>query len=141
MNTYDIVFIFPPTLTDEEHEKLIGAITHEIEKLGGTVPQVERMGRRPFARMLDTKSEGLYTRFGVKLDPAQVEHLNARMRLMEQIFRVQIRKLDGELPPLRVAPVPVAPVPGAPLTAVPVPAVAAAAASPARTRASCSVAR
>lgn len=105
MNTYDIMFIFPVTLTDEVFEKLLEQVTHEIERLNGSVARLDRMGRRPFVRPLRKRSEGLYARLWAKLGPGQVDHLLARLKLIEDVVRVQVRRLEGDVPPVVERPV------------------------------------
>ncbi len=100
MNTYDIMFIFPSTLVDEAFDKQFEAAQAEITKLGGTVVRSERMGRRSFARPINKRGDGLYGRVWVKLDAVHVDGLVGRYNLNEEILRVQVRKLDGDVPPV-----------------------------------------
>ncbi|MCE9613715.1 MAG: 30S ribosomal protein S6 [Lentisphaerae bacterium] len=99
MNTYDTMFIFPATMTDEAFDKVLETIQHEITRLEGTVERTDRMGRRPFARTLSKRTEGLYARMWIKMNPAQNDALLARLKLIEDIVRVQVRRLEGGVPP------------------------------------------
>jgi len=100
LNTYDVMFIFPATKNDEEFTKLQEAVTGEITRLGGTIERTDKMGRRSFARILGKAStDGLYLRLWIKLEATAIDPLLARFRLNEDIFRVQVRRLEGGVPP------------------------------------------
>lgn len=107
LNTYDIMFIFPATLTDEQYDKLFETAQAEITRVGGTVARTERMGRRPYARPIAKRVEGLYGRAWAKIDPTQIDALTARYNLNEEIVRVQIRRLQGDVPPVTTRTLPV----------------------------------
>lgn len=100
MKTYDMLFIFPSLLTDEGLDKALESIQQEITRLGGSVERVDRMGRRSFARQIQKKDDGLYVRIWILLDPAQSAALLARLKFNEDIMRVQVRRLEGGVPPV-----------------------------------------
>lgn len=99
MNTYDMLMIFPVTKTEDEYDKLLETVTGEVTRAGGNVVRTDRMGRRPFARQLGKAADGLYARLWIKLPPTHVDALQARFHLIEDIFRFQIRRIEGEVPP------------------------------------------
>lgn len=90
MNVYEGMYIFPEDVNDDVLEDGIKAAREEIEKLGGQVDSVTRLGRRGFARMLRKKEAGLYVVIGFQLDGDKVQALNNRYKLTDKIFRTQI---------------------------------------------------
>lgn len=102
MKTYDMLFIFPSLLTDEGLDKTMESIQQEITRLGGSVERVDRMGRRSFARPILKKDDGIYVRLWIQLDPANSAALLARLKFNEDILRVQVRRLEGGVPPVVV---------------------------------------
>jgi ribosomal protein S6 len=90
LNKYDSLFIFHEQLTDEALESVVTRLQGEVEKLGGKVGAVDRLGRRQFARRLQKKSHGHYVRMVFSLDPAQAAALNARFKLSDELFRYQV---------------------------------------------------
>lgn len=90
MNKYEAMIIYPESLKDEALEAAFEKVAGEIEKLGGTVENKTRLGRRSFARPLKKHTGGQYAVIGFFLDGAKVAALQARFRLNEEIFRVQI---------------------------------------------------
>lgn len=94
MNKYDGLYIFAGAAKDEALDKLVEKAGGEITRLGGSVVGTEMLGRRTFARQLKKRDSGFYVRIRFQLDPAQVDPLTQRYRLMEEIFRVQILSVD-----------------------------------------------
>lgn len=97
MNTYEGLFIFPELLNDEEFEAARSHVLAEIERHGGKVMGVRKLGRREFARPLGKKQRsGVYVRAVFELDGAQVPLLRARYRLSDDVTRVQITRGDEQ---------------------------------------------
>ncbi len=108
MKTYDVMFIFPSLITDEGLEASLESIRKELERLGGTIERLERLGRRTFARPIAKREDGLYVRLWMQLDPEQSSAFLQRLKLNEDIVRVQVRRLDAGMPVTPPAAVPVA---------------------------------
>ena len=60
MNSYEMMYIIPSQSTDEEKEALIALVNSMIEKDGGTIDSVERIGNKKLAYEIDKKREGYY---------------------------------------------------------------------------------
>jgi small subunit ribosomal protein S6 len=98
LNTYDVLFIFPSALAEDALAKLVETVHHEIDRQGGKIEREDRMGRRPFARPINKKEEGYYLRLWMRMNPELVTILLGRLRMVDEIIRVQVRRLDGEIP-------------------------------------------
>jgi len=114
LKTYEALVIFPSAVKEDFLEKNVEKIRGEIAKLNGSVQDVHAMGLRTFARPLKKKDAGNYTRFRFSMDPAGVNPLRARLKLNEDIFRLQIVCADMRKKPVAVPPAPV-PAPAAPI--------------------------
>ena len=90
MNTYECLLIFQEQVTEEQVEPALTHLQGELEKLGGKVLGVDRLGRRQFARRLQKKTHGFYCRIRFTSDPQQIAGLNARYKLIDELFRFQI---------------------------------------------------
>jgi ribosomal protein S6 len=90
MNKYEAMIIYPESMKDESIDAAFEKIAGEIEKLGGTVENKTRIGRRAFARPLKKHAAGQYAVIGFFLDGQKVAPLQARFKLNEDIFRVQV---------------------------------------------------
>lgn len=94
MNTYEGLFIFPELLNDEELEAARTHVLAEIERQGGRILGVRKLGRREFARPLAKQRSGVFVRTVFELDGGKVAPLRARYRLSDDVFRVQITRGD-----------------------------------------------
>ncbi len=90
MKRYEGMFIFPERMKEEPLEAAIKAVNNEIEKAGGTVTATTRLGRRGFARRLKRETAGHYVVITFELDPAKLQPLSERWRLMSDLFRFQV---------------------------------------------------
>lgn len=100
LNTYEGMFIFLDALKDEELEAAVKELREEIEKLGGTIDNTARMGRRPFARLQGKRHKaGNYVIMNFSLEPARVKSLLARLQMKKEVFRTQIIAQDESTVP------------------------------------------
>jgi ribosomal protein S6 len=91
VNTYEGLFIFPELLNDEEFEAARSHVLAEIERHGGKVLGVRKLGRREFARALGKKQRsGVFVRVVFEIAGDQIVLLRARYRLSDDVTRVQI---------------------------------------------------
>lgn len=98
MNKYEAMIIFPDALKDEALEAALEKVEAEIEKSGGKVESKTRMGRRQFARPMDKQNSGQYMVVNFKLDGDKLTALQARFKLNEEIFRIQIVRASEIIP-------------------------------------------
>ena len=92
MNNYEAVVIFQESLNETDWDDAVAHVSAEIEKAGGKLTSSTRLGRRPFARMMQKQESGHYGLIAFQLAGSSVAALNARLKLDEQIFRIQIVK-------------------------------------------------
>jgi len=57
---YEMLYIIPSQSTDEEKEALIALVNGIIEKEGGKIESVERIGNKKLAYEIEKKREGFY---------------------------------------------------------------------------------
>lgn len=57
---YEMLYIIPSQSTDEDKEALIALVNGIIEKEGGKIESVERVGNRKLAYEIEKKREGFY---------------------------------------------------------------------------------
>ena len=96
MKPYEALFILAETVRDENVEEFASKARAEIERLGGVIEQSVQMGRRPFALPLHKREGGVYLRIDFKTDPAKIAPLQARFKLNEHIFRMQLVNVEQE---------------------------------------------
>ena len=98
MKTYEGLFIFPELLKDDAVDVVMGRVRSEIEKLNGSVQSSVLLGKRMFSRPLGKRDAGLYARVCFSLEPDKIGALQARFKLVENLFRVQIVRADPSVP-------------------------------------------
>ncbi len=92
--TYEGMFIFPKTLSNEELEEALGTVREEIEKHDGTIKSLTRLGKRQFARPMQKQDAGYYVVITFDIEGDQIAALRKRFKLNEKVFRVQIVRVD-----------------------------------------------
>lgn len=60
MNSYELMYIIPSQSSDEDKEALIALVNSMIEKDGGKIESVERIGNKKLAYEIEKKREGFY---------------------------------------------------------------------------------
>lgn len=96
MKSYEALFILAETVRDENVEEFASKTRSEIERLGGVITQSMPMGRRPFAASLQKRDGGVYLRIDFQLDPAKIAPLQARFKINENIFRMQLVSVEKD---------------------------------------------
>jgi len=149
---YEVMFIVRPDAAEEDVDKLIAGFTTTVTNGGGTVKNVDKMGRRKLAYTVRKFNDGNYNLLTIEANGAVVLELERRLRVTEPVIKFITVRTDEEekrlakvkalrgtrrkvsAEPLAAAPVAPAPVAPAPVVAAPeapVP-VAAAVAEPAQ---------
>jgi ribosomal protein S6 len=95
MKKYDGLYIFAGSAKDDVLEKQIEKARGEITRLSGKVLDTQVLGKRPFARPMHKRDNGVYVKVRFELDPAQLQALKGRYHLSEDILRVQLLAVDA----------------------------------------------
>jgi len=93
---YEGLFIFPETLDEEQLDQAVAAVKSELERVGGSMENVTRLGKRSFARPLRKKKAGIYAIILFRLDGEKIPAFKLRLKLGTNVFRAQFVK-KGEL--------------------------------------------
>ena len=101
MKKYEAMIIFRESLKETDWDGAVDAVRTEIEKLGGKVTSSTRLGKRDFARPLQKQQSGHYGLIAFELAGDKVSALQARLKLDEQVFRVQVVSAPVLPPPSR----------------------------------------
>ncbi len=94
MNKYEAMFIFPDAFSEDQLDNAVSNIKGEIEKVGGQVESAIRLGRRTFAREMAKTQAGQYVVITFALPAKQVEALKSNLRFNEDIFRMQVFRVE-----------------------------------------------
>ena len=89
MKRYEGLFILNTAGKEEGIKETIDKISAEIAAAGGKVETVQKMDKRPFARVTDKRnSSGFYLNVIFEGQPTSVAQLRSRFVLSEDVFRV-----------------------------------------------------
>ena len=93
MNTYQALLIFLTSLNEDRLAAVLETVKGEVAKAKGTLLDTVMMDKRMFARKLSKMEAGQYVRLVFRMSPADLGALQARLKLVEDLFRVQIVKV------------------------------------------------
>lgn len=94
MKDYELVYILPPTVEEEQTTGVIESVSNFIQSLKGEVQEVKPWGRRRFAYPIKHFREGGYVEMHFKLDPAMSADLERGLRLNESVLRYMLVRKD-----------------------------------------------
>ena len=94
MKKYDALYIFVGVAKDDILEANLAKALAEVTRLGGVVVAQDSLGKRTFARSMKKRDSGVYVKVRMEMDPAKVDELVKRYKLVEEVFRVQILAVD-----------------------------------------------
>ncbi len=103
LSKYEALFIFSGSVKEEALDNVIAASTAEIEKLGGTIQQIDKLGRKTFARPLKKAEHGTYVKVRFSLDGQQIAKLRLRFKHNEDCLRLQIVKRNERIEAAKAA--------------------------------------
>ena len=94
MKKYDALYIFVGIAKDDALEANLEKALAEVTRLGGNVLEKVSLGRRNFSRPMKKRESGVYVKVRFEIDPAKVDELVKRYKLVEEVFRVQFLAVD-----------------------------------------------
>jgi small subunit ribosomal protein S6 len=94
--TYELMFIVRPDMTEEDMDKVISTIDAQVTAGGGTVKNVERMGKRRLAYMVRNFSDGLYILITIDGPGAAIHEVERRLRVTEPVIKFITVRMDEE---------------------------------------------
>ena len=90
MNKYEAMIIFRESLKETEWDEAVESVRAEIKKQGGEMTSCTRLGKREFARPMQKQQNGHYAMVAFQLAGDKVAALQARLKLNDRVFRVQV---------------------------------------------------
>ena len=94
--TYELMFIVRPDMTEEDQDKLISTLEHEVSSSGGQVKNMEKMGKRRLAYTVRKFHDGVYILMTVEGGGAVIHELERRLRVTEPVIKFLTVRIDEE---------------------------------------------
>lgn len=89
MKRYEGLFILNSAAKEEGIKDTLDKISADINAAGGKVETVQKMDRKPYARVADKKhTAGFYANVIFSSAPAAIAALRSKFMLNEDVFRV-----------------------------------------------------
>ncbi len=95
MNKYELVLIFKPDLSEEDRNTVFSRIKQVIDE-NGKLEEVHDWGKRKLAYEINYIKEGYYYIVNFDLDPQFVKEIERRCRLIDQIIRYMVVRVDEQ---------------------------------------------
>lgn len=93
MKRYESLFILNTAGLEEGVNEAIEKIKTELNGLGAKIETVQKMDRRPFARVANKKhTAGFYVNFIFDAEPQVADKVKTHFALHEEVFRVKVVK-------------------------------------------------
>lgn len=94
--SYEIMFIVRPDVDEAEIEKIIETFSGYVTTGGGTVKNVEKMGRRRLAYTVRKFNDGIYILLIVDSPASLISEIERRLRVSEQVIKFLTVRTDEE---------------------------------------------
>ena len=94
--TYELMFIVRPDMIEEDQDKLISTLETAVSTSGGTVKNIERMGKRRLAYTVRRFHDGIYLLMTLEGSGAAVHELERRLRVTEPVIKFLTVRIDEE---------------------------------------------
>lgn len=94
MRTYELLYIIPATLTDEEVAQTETDILALVQKYGGTTKESRRLGKYKFAYLINKIRYGYYVLVYFEAEPDVVAKINEALRIHERVVRHLILRAE-----------------------------------------------
>jgi ribosomal protein S6 len=98
---YEGLFILDTAGKEETIKDTIDKISSEITAATGKVETVQKMDKRPFARVADKRySSGFYVNVIFEIEPSALDALRHRFAMNADVFRVMFSNASAPITPL-----------------------------------------
>ena len=94
--SYEVMFILRPDVEDAEVDKIVETFSGYVTNGGGTVKQVEKMGRRRLAYTVRKCNDGIYILLIVDAPANLIAEVERRLRVSEQVIKFITVRTDEE---------------------------------------------
>lgn len=95
---YEGLFILNTAGKEENSKDLVEKIEKEILSAGGKTHKVERMDKRPFARVAHQLDSGYYVNIGFEMEAEKLEGFRGKLKLDADVFRVLFLRANSKQP-------------------------------------------
>ena len=99
MNSYEVIVLLDPALTEDGVETEIGAVREVVSKKGGEVAEVQKWGKKRLAYEVKKRRDGQYVLMKVGGPAAVVTDLERHFRLTETVLKGMVFRAEDPRKP------------------------------------------
>ena len=90
MKKYEAVFILDMRKVEDEGKAFSDEFAQNLQSWGGSMVEMNAMGRKQFAREINKRKAGIYWDYYFDLEPAMVKEIREKYRLDERVIREMV---------------------------------------------------
>jgi small subunit ribosomal protein S6 len=87
MRNYELTFIVPTDVSEEELHGVVSQVQSWVEGTQGKVTRVDQWGRRRLAYHIGEYNEGFYVLLDVEMNPTATVELERNLKLSDKVMR------------------------------------------------------
>lgn len=93
---YELMIIVDQDVDDAANTAVLTRVQEQVSADGGTVPKVDKWGRRRFAYPINHKHEGVYTVLEIVTDAPNLDEVDRFLRLADDVVRHKLIRLPDD---------------------------------------------
>jgi len=96
MNKYELTVVVSAKIEDDERAAVIEKCKGYVTRFGGNVTNVEEAGKKRLAYEIDKQKEAFYYFIQFESETSAPAEIEGRIRIMDNVLRFLIVRLDEE---------------------------------------------
>ncbi len=95
MRQYELMIILDPETDERNLQPTLEKMMSVVGKQGGSVDEIDIMGRRRLAYEIKKQAEGIYAVVQMTAEPATAQELDRQLGLNESVLRTKLLRRDA----------------------------------------------
>lgn len=95
MRQYELMIILDPESDERNIQPTLEKMLTVVGKEGGSVDEIDVLGRRRLAYEIKKQAEGIYAVVQMTADPATAQELDRQLGLNESVLRTKLLRRDA----------------------------------------------
>ncbi|RIK14360.1 MAG: 30S ribosomal protein S6 [Acidobacteria bacterium] len=95
MRQYELMIILDPETDERNLQPTLEKMMSVVGKQGGSVDEIDIMGRRRLAYEIKKQAEGIYAVVQMTAEPSTAQELDRQLGLNESVLRTQLLRRDA----------------------------------------------
>lgn len=92
--SYEVMYILRPDLAEEDLDKIVTTMEHNVETAGGSLTNTDRMGKRRLAYTVRKFNDGFFVLMTIAGEGKMVAEVERRLRVSEPVIKFITVRID-----------------------------------------------